>query len=284
MRLSRFRRLEELPGRAAPVRLPGRVRVRVRRPSTPASSRTTTSTGRRSASSEESTFVNLMTSNARLARRRARRISPRTRIRAGEWPWSFFCWPEDRPRPVFPSAFRLLADSGVGRARRRRRALPGVRTRVGEPRDAGARRRAVPQRPRDRRRRPSLRARASAHARRVPPELYSSTFDARRLDLRQTRLRDRPRRRDRSLCMCADRVETQSAVAGRLLRAGAARAGDRPRPHPAPRAGAGAASGPAAARPRRRRGRRGRSPNPATPATTNDVALVQPSDRPPIKM
>ncbi|MGZ8707586.1 MAG: hypothetical protein ACXW0R_09410, partial [Gaiellaceae bacterium] len=24
------------------------------------------------------------------------------RIQAGEWPWSFFCYPEDRPRPVFP--------------------------------------------------------------------------------------------------------------------------------------------------------------------------------------
>ena len=31
------------------------------------------------------------------------------RIRAGEWPWSFFCYAEDRPRPVFPSAFTLLA-------------------------------------------------------------------------------------------------------------------------------------------------------------------------------
>jgi hypothetical protein len=31
------------------------------------------------------------------------------RIRAGEWPWSFFCWPEERPRPIYPSAFRLLA-------------------------------------------------------------------------------------------------------------------------------------------------------------------------------
>ena len=40
------------------------------------------------------------------------------RIRAGEWPWSFFCYPEDRPRPVFPSAFHLLAPAedhvGVG--------------------------------------------------------------------------------------------------------------------------------------------------------------------------
>jgi hypothetical protein len=31
------------------------------------------------------------------------------RIEAGEWPWSFFCYPEDRPRPVFPSSFFLLA-------------------------------------------------------------------------------------------------------------------------------------------------------------------------------
>src|SRR3954467_12487907 len=31
------------------------------------------------------------------------------RIEAGEWPWSFFCYPEERPRPVFPSSFFLLA-------------------------------------------------------------------------------------------------------------------------------------------------------------------------------
>ena len=31
------------------------------------------------------------------------------RIKAGEWPWSFFCYPEGRPRPVFPSSFTLLA-------------------------------------------------------------------------------------------------------------------------------------------------------------------------------
>jgi len=38
------------------------------------------------------------------------------RIRAGEWPWSFFCYPEDRPRPAFPSDFRMVApgDEGVG--------------------------------------------------------------------------------------------------------------------------------------------------------------------------
>ena len=31
------------------------------------------------------------------------------RIKAGVWPWSFFCFPEERPRPVFPSSFALLA-------------------------------------------------------------------------------------------------------------------------------------------------------------------------------
>jgi hypothetical protein len=31
------------------------------------------------------------------------------RIEAGEWPWSFFCYPEGRARPVFPSSFFLLA-------------------------------------------------------------------------------------------------------------------------------------------------------------------------------
>ena len=54
------------------------------------------------------TFVNLMTAtvdqvDAELADLAARRIQ------AGEWPWSFFCYPEERPRPVFPSSFVLLA-------------------------------------------------------------------------------------------------------------------------------------------------------------------------------
>ena len=59
------------------------------------------------------TFLNLMTStfdgiSAELAEVSARRIQ------AGEWPWTFFCWPEERPRPVFPSAFRLLAPAASG--------------------------------------------------------------------------------------------------------------------------------------------------------------------------
>jgi len=59
----------------------------------------------------EGRFLNLMTSrlddvSAELADVAARRIQ------AGVWPWSFYCYPEERPRPVFPSAFTLLAPGG----------------------------------------------------------------------------------------------------------------------------------------------------------------------------
>jgi hypothetical protein len=61
------------------------------------------------------TFVNLMTSRrqdvaAELA------LLTLTRLEAGEWPWSFFCYLEERPRPVTPSAFRLIApaDQALG--------------------------------------------------------------------------------------------------------------------------------------------------------------------------
>jgi hypothetical protein len=58
-------------------------------------------------------FLNLMTTKleelgAELADLAARRIG------AGDWPWSFFCYPEEQPRPVFPSSFFLLAP-GSGR-------------------------------------------------------------------------------------------------------------------------------------------------------------------------
>ena len=59
------------------------------------------------------TFVNLMTSKHDVLARELADLAAQ-RIKAGEWPWRFFCWPEDRPQPVFPSAFRLLADSERG--------------------------------------------------------------------------------------------------------------------------------------------------------------------------
>jgi hypothetical protein len=59
---------------------------------------------------EERTFLNLMTDRIDSLGDELTELAAQ-RIKAGEWPWSFFCWPEDRPRPVFPSAFRLLAES-----------------------------------------------------------------------------------------------------------------------------------------------------------------------------
>jgi hypothetical protein len=53
-------------------------------------------------------FLNLMTAQLEPTAEELLDVAA-TRIRAGNWPWSFFCYPEDRPRPVFPSAFRLLS-------------------------------------------------------------------------------------------------------------------------------------------------------------------------------
>jgi hypothetical protein len=58
-------------------------------------------------------FVNLMTSRVEPLAGELGDLAA-TRIKAGEWPWSFFCWPEERPRPVYPSAFRLLAPAASG--------------------------------------------------------------------------------------------------------------------------------------------------------------------------
>ena len=62
---------------------------------------------------EETRFVNLMTSKVEAVASELSDVAA-ARIKAGEWPWSFFCWPEERPRPVFPSAFRLLAPTISG--------------------------------------------------------------------------------------------------------------------------------------------------------------------------
>jgi hypothetical protein len=57
------------------------------------------------------TFHNLMTSRADSLSAELGEVTA-SRIGAGEWPWSFFCLLEDRPRPVTPSAFRLIAPGG----------------------------------------------------------------------------------------------------------------------------------------------------------------------------
>jgi hypothetical protein len=59
------------------------------------------------------TFVNLMTSRVETIAGELVDLAA-TRIKAGQWPWSFFCWPEERPRPVYPSAFKLLAPAVSG--------------------------------------------------------------------------------------------------------------------------------------------------------------------------
>jgi hypothetical protein len=65
----------------------------------------------------EGVFFNLMTARLDALADELGDLATR-RIQSGEWPWSFFCYPEDRPRPVFPSAFFLLApgDGSLGLA------------------------------------------------------------------------------------------------------------------------------------------------------------------------
>ena len=57
---------------------------------------------------EEGRYLNLMTSRLEDVAAELGDLAVR-RIRAGEWPWTFFCCAEERPKPVFPSAFTLMA-------------------------------------------------------------------------------------------------------------------------------------------------------------------------------
>jgi hypothetical protein len=62
-------------------------------------------------------FLNLMTARFDETSAELSDLAVR-RILAGQWPWSFYCYPERRPRPVFPSSFFLLApgDGSLGLA------------------------------------------------------------------------------------------------------------------------------------------------------------------------
>jgi hypothetical protein len=53
-------------------------------------------------------FVDLMTSRTADAADELLEAAA-SHLRAGEWPWSFYCYPEGRPRPVFPSSFVAVA-------------------------------------------------------------------------------------------------------------------------------------------------------------------------------
>jgi hypothetical protein len=61
---------------------------------------------------ERTPYVNLMTSRVDETADELGDLAAR-RIQGGSWPWSFFCYPEERPRPVFPSSFALLAPGGT---------------------------------------------------------------------------------------------------------------------------------------------------------------------------
>ena len=65
----------------------------------------------------EERFFNLMTARLEESAAELEDLAAQ-RILAGDWPWSFYCYPEDRPRPVFPSSFFLLApgDGSLGLA------------------------------------------------------------------------------------------------------------------------------------------------------------------------
>jgi hypothetical protein len=56
---------------------------------------------------DETGFVNLMTSRRDDVASELAALAS-AHIGRGEWPWSFFCYPEAASRPVTPSSFRLL--------------------------------------------------------------------------------------------------------------------------------------------------------------------------------
>jgi len=62
---------------------------------------------------EKRMYVNLMTSRVDAVRDELEDLAVR-RIKAGRWPWAAYCYPEGRPRPAFPSSFELLAPGGGG--------------------------------------------------------------------------------------------------------------------------------------------------------------------------
>jgi hypothetical protein len=66
---------------------------------------------------QEGSFLNLMTARLDDVGDELGDLAAR-RIQAGEWPWSFFCFAEDRPKPVSPSSFVVLSpgDRALGLA------------------------------------------------------------------------------------------------------------------------------------------------------------------------
>jgi len=107
--LSSFRRLERLPGASHPVvyRVAFDCPCGVEHPGLVAHDDLDWAPLGLAAGS----FLNLMTTKLEPLESELSDIAAR-RIGAGDWPWSFFCYAERRPRPVFPSSFLLLAPGG----------------------------------------------------------------------------------------------------------------------------------------------------------------------------
>ncbi len=106
VRLSSFRRLEQLPGAAHPAVFEVRFSCTCGDEHPALVSHddldwAPLGTG-------EGAFYNLMTSQTDRIGDELLELAA-ARIQAGEWPWTFYCYLEERPRPVFPSAFAVLS-------------------------------------------------------------------------------------------------------------------------------------------------------------------------------
>jgi hypothetical protein len=112
--LSRFRQLERLPGAAHPAVFGVRFECGCGEEHPGLVSHDELDWAPLGLGTGES-FLNLMTARLDALEDELADLAA-TKIGAGEWPWSFFCYPENQPRPVFPSSFCLLAPSGRGDA------------------------------------------------------------------------------------------------------------------------------------------------------------------------
>ena len=156
--LSRFRRLGASARNAQPAVFRGRLRVRVWRGASWSRHPRRARLGAARAWGRADSFLNLMTAPSGRARGRARRPGARRESERGV-AVSFFCYPENQPRPVFPSSFLLLAPSERGGAVGLAVRCPVCGRDVHQPRLAGSTSTCRSTMTRDRRRRARLRSR-----------------------------------------------------------------------------------------------------------------------------
>ena len=137
--LSSFRTLERLPGAVASGRVSASSSPAGAARSIRAHLRTTTSTGAPLGLGERPDVPERADRPRRLRRPRSSADLAATRIGAGEWPWSFFCYLEDGPRPMTPSAFARRSPAARAEdAFARRGSLPRLLDGVGQPRLAAS--------------------------------------------------------------------------------------------------------------------------------------------------